>query len=139
MKRTMLMAIAAGTVLAVSLSAQTNAPANPNEGMHEGMMMCPMSGMSMGGPGMGPGAMNPQARESMQMNMTAAVTMSQQEIASALQVKKAELGLKDAQIKKLAAAIETAQQAKLKQHFDKTGSMESGQCGFCPGMQTAPK
>ena len=128
---------------AVLLIAQSkpgqNAPAGTNQ-----PAICPMSGMVMGGPGAGmiagvPGrpAMTPQARESMFQNMTGAFNLSPQEIASALGGKKAELGLSDAQIRKLAEVIDSSQKAKAKQHFDKMAT--ESQCGICPGMQASVK
>ena len=94
----------------------------------------------MRGPGMPMPGPNAQAKDTMLQNMTAALALSAEEIGSTLQTKKAELGLNDAQIKKLAPVIEASQRAKLKQHVESMGpGAGPGPCGYCLGVPPASK
>ena len=103
------------------------------------MMMCPMMSKTEGQPGMGSMQGMMQA---MPQRMAGMFSLSAEEISARLAEKKTDLGLSDAQVKRVAELIASSEQERIKDKMQSMmNQMQAGmQAGMkCPCMQSEPK
>ena len=118
----------------LAVFAQSQPSQKPTERSAPPMMMCPMMNKNEGPPTKG----NMQERmQGMAQRMASMFSLSAEEISARLTEKKTELGLSDAQMKRVAELIASSEQQKIKDTMQGMNSQrEPGQMR-CPYMQSS--